>query len=110
MPKARSIRGSSSPHFTGSAAVDWRPIPKLNLSAEVRRHSSYFSDNADKPLLEIAGAAIADVRAEFQLQRFSIFIQAHNLFDTFAMKSLFVPTSGEAEEPRRISAGVEARF
>lgn len=99
-----------SPHFTGSAAVDWRPIPQLNLSAEVRRHSSYFSDNADKPLLEIAGATIADVRAEYQLQRFLIFIQAHNLFDTFAMKLLFVPTSGEAEEPRRISAGVEARF
>jgi outer membrane receptor protein involved in Fe transport len=99
-----------SPHFTGSAAVYWRPTPKLNLSAQVRRHSSYFSDNADKPLLQIAGATIADSRAEYQLQRFSLFIEARNLFDTFAMKLLFGPSSGEAEEPRRIRAGVEARF
>lgn len=99
-----------SPHFTGSVVVDWRPIPMLNLSAQVRRHSSYFSDNANNPLLEVTGATFADVRAEYQIQRFSLFVQAHNVLDTFAMKWLFTPTSGEAEGPRRISAGVEARF
>lgn len=99
-----------SPHFTGAVALDWRPVPSVRLSVQVRRHSSYFSDNVDNPLLQIGAATIADVRAEYQLRRFSLFLQARNLFDTFAMASMFTANSGEAEDPRRISGGIEMRF
>ncbi len=38
-----------SPHFTGAAAVDWRPLAQLRLSAQVRHHSPYFSDPENRP-------------------------------------------------------------
>ncbi len=99
-----------SPHFTGAIVLDWRPFRNLNLSAQVRRHSSYFSDNTDSPLLRIGGATIADVRAEYVTRRFSVFVQARNVLDKFAMLSMTTATSGEAEDPRRITAGVETHF
>jgi outer membrane receptor protein involved in Fe transport len=99
-----------SPHFTGAVAIDWRPLPALRLSAQLRHHDSYFSDNANKPQLRVDGATIADVRAEYGAGRFSVFLQGHNVFDQFAMLSLATATSGEAEDPRRLSAGIEARF
>jgi hypothetical protein len=40
----------------------------------------------------------------------SLFVQVHNVFDRFAMVLLETPVSGEAEEPRRIVAGIETRF
>jgi outer membrane receptor protein involved in Fe transport len=99
-----------SPHFTGTIAVDLRPVPKLRLSAQVRRHSSYFSDNADNPVLRIGPSTIADARLEYQLRPFLLFFQARNLFDSFAMAYMTTASSGEAEGPRRISAGLEMRF
>lgn len=99
-----------SPHFSGAIAVDWAPAPSLRLSAQVRRHTSYFSDNANSAALQIRAATIADARAELNVRRLSVFVQVHNAFDRFAMVVMSTPTSGEAEDPRRITAGVESRF
>jgi outer membrane receptor protein involved in Fe transport len=99
-----------SPHFSGAAGVDWTPLPALQLSAQVRRHSSYFSDNANSPALRIGPATIADARGEYEIGRLSLFVEVHNAFDRFAMVVLTTSTSGEAEEPRRITVGLERRF
>lgn len=99
-----------SPHFSGTVGVNWKPLPDVELSAQVRRHSSYFSDNANSLAQRIGPATLADARAEWQLKRLRLFVQVHNAFDRFAMVIQNSPTSGEAEEPRRITAGVETRF
>ena len=106
-----------SPHFTGSVAVDWEPADKLRLSAQVRHHSGYFTDPQNTPQLRVHGGTITDARAEYQLGNVSIFAQVRNLFDTLSMRDLgdFDPATGEplvgeAEDPRMIAIGLEARF
>ncbi len=99
-----------SPRLTATLAVDWQMPRGPRLSAQVRHHDSYFSDNANKPELSIGSATIIDARAEYDLGLVAVFVQARNVFDRFAMRSLSTAVSGEAEDPRRISAGIEARF
>jgi outer membrane receptor protein involved in Fe transport len=99
-----------SPHFSGAVGADWTPVRSLLLSAQVRRHSSYFSDNANMLSTRVDAATLADARLEWQVRRLSLFVQVHNVFDRFAMVVLETPKSGEAEEPRRIVAGIETRF
>lgn len=103
-------RFDRSPHFTGSTGIDWRPIDRLSISARARHHSSYFSDPANSSNLKIARGTNVDARAEYRLGRVSIFAQVRNVFDTFNMIDLSTPTSGEAEDPRSISIGVESNL
>jgi outer membrane receptor protein involved in Fe transport len=99
-----------SPHLTAALAVDWRSSSAFRLSAQVRHHDSYFSDNANKPEMRVGSATVMNARAEYDAGRFSVFVQAQNLFDRFAMVSLSTAVSGEAEDPRRINAGIAASF
>ncbi len=99
-----------APHFTGSIAIDWKPMRAFGLSAQVRHHSSYFTDNANSPALQIAPATIVDMRLEHQLKRALLFVQLRNLFNRFALIDQTTLTSGEAEDPRRVMIGVDARF
>lgn len=99
-----------SPHFSASAAVDWRPASCFQLSAQVRHHSSYFSDPENTPGTRVGSATIADARAEYQVGRVSLFVQVRNLFDSLALLDLGSPTEGEAEDPRTLAFGLAARF
>jgi outer membrane receptor protein involved in Fe transport len=99
-----------SPHFTGAVELDWAPTERVRLTAQVRHHGSYFSDPENTSELRVGSATIANARAEFRFQRFILFAQVRNLFDTFAMLDLGTPDSGEAEDPRTFGVGVEARF
>ena len=98
-----------SPHFTASAAVDWDASSRLRLSVQLRHHSSYFSDDENRPGTLVAPATVANARAEYRLKRVTLFAYARNLFDTFA----FVERdAGFAvlEDPREVAAGIETRF
>ena len=99
-----------SPHFTGSLAIDWKPTDRARLSAQVRHHSPYFTDPENSPELRIAAGTNVDARAEYQIGGVSIFGQVRNLFDEFRMRDLFSDTAGEAEDPRTVAIGLEARF
>lgn len=106
-----------SPHFSGSGAVDWRPVPKLRLSAQVRHHSPYFTDPENTPQIRVESGTIVDARAEYHLGSVSVFAQVRNLFDTLSMRDLGdfnartgEPLFGEAEDPRMFGFGLEARF
>jgi len=97
-----------APHFTGSAAIDWRPMDRLRLSAQLRHHNPYFGDPENSRELRVASGTSADARAEYRLGRTTIFGQVRNVFDAFNMLDVAVP--GEAEDPRTVSVGVETRF
>ena len=99
-----------APHFTGSAALDWRPIERLRLSAQVRRNSGYFSDDDETPTRRVEGATTMDARATFEAGGVILFGYARNVFDEFAMRYLSLPTSGVANDPREVGIGIESRF
>jgi len=106
-----------SPHFTGSVAIDWEPADELRLSAQVRHHGPYFTDPQNTPQLRVDGGTMADARAEYQLANVSVFAQVRNLFDTLSMRDLGdfnpvtgEPIAGEAEDPRMVAIGLDARF
>lgn len=99
-----------SPHFTAAAAVDWRPIPRLRLSAQIRHHSPYFSDPDNSPELRIGSGTNLDARFAYDVGTVSVFGQIRNWFDSLNLLSLGSPTAGEAEEPRTFAVGIEGRF
>jgi outer membrane receptor protein involved in Fe transport len=99
-----------APHFSAAAAIDWQPLDRLRVSAQVRHHSAYFTDPQNSRETRIGSATIADARAEYRLGKISIFAQVRNLFDTFALIDLGEPDAGEAEDPRTFAVGAEARF
>ena len=96
-----------SPHFTGSAAIDWQPVPNLRISAQLRHHSPYFSDPENSPEFRVRSGTSVDARAEYRRGRLSFFAQARNLFDALNVLDLTIPV--EAEDPRTLAVGVEVR-
>lgn len=99
-----------APHFSGSASVDWRPIDRLRLSAQVRRNSRYFSNDNETPALRVGGETTVDARADFDFGPARLFGYARNVLSEFEMRFLFSPTAGFANNPREVGVGVEARF
>jgi len=110
VPEIEGNEFDRSPHFTGSAAVDWAATRRLRLSAQVRHHSPYYADQQNTPATRIEAATIVDARAEYRFSRFTLFGQVRNLFDTLALLDLGSPTDAEAEDPRTFAVGLEARF
>ena len=104
-----------SPRFTGTAAVDWRPLRNVTLSAQARHTGRFYEDDANTPELRIAAATIVDARASWQSGPFTIFAYAQNLFDKFHITGWSdFPTNPNVEvttnDPREVGLGIEARF
>lgn len=99
-----------APHFTGSAAVDWSPVDPLRLSAQLRHHSAYFSNDANTPELRIGKATLVDARAAYAIGPVTAFAYVRNLFDSFYLRHLFSATRAQLEEPREFGVGLVARF
>ncbi len=99
-----------SPHFTGSAAVDWRPTDQLRLSVQIRHHGPYFSNGENAPALRISSGTNIDARAEYRIGRIRLFGQVRNLLDEYNLVDLDGVNSGEAEDPRVFAIGIEKSF
>jgi outer membrane receptor protein involved in Fe transport len=99
-----------SPRLSTVAAIDWRPANPWRLSAQIRHHSAYFSDDANTALRRIEPATIVDLRAAWTRRRATMFGYVRNAFDAFALSYLFTPTFGTATDPREVGVGLEARF
>jgi outer membrane receptor protein involved in Fe transport len=98
-----------SPHLSAAASVDWDATPRLRLSAQVRHHSSYFSDDGNGAGTLVPPATIADARAEYRLHRIILSAYLRNLFDNFAYIERDA-TTAVLEDPREIGVGIETRF
>lgn len=105
-----------SPHVSASAAVDWRPVAGLQLSVQARGSSGYFSDDANNPLLRIAGSATVNARAAYTQGGVTVFGYVRNLLDSYDLTYLFepimttMPTIATAGDPREVGLGLEFRF
>jgi outer membrane receptor protein involved in Fe transport len=99
-----------SPKFSASAAVDWRPVERLQVSAQLHHNSGYFSDELNSAARRVGGWTKLDARAEWNAGKVRLFGYARNAFDKFYMTYLFSPSFGTAGDPRELGLGVEARF
>lgn len=99
-----------APHVTATGSVEWRPIRHLQLSAQLRHSSGYWSDEANDPMRRIEGWTRVDGRAEWNAGRFKLFGYARNALDDFYLTWKFSPASATAGDPREIGLGVEANF
>lgn len=107
------IRGKEfqrSPAFSAAAAIDWRPVDPLRLSAQLRTTGDYFSDDANTESRRIDGFTTLNARAAYTAGRATLFGYVRNAFNKFHLTYLFTPTFGTAADPREVGVGVEARF
>jgi outer membrane receptor protein involved in Fe transport len=104
-----------SPRFTGAAGIDWEPFKNFRLTSQVRHNSAYFGDDANTPLLRVAGSTTVDAKATWRTPRFTAFAYAQNLLDEFHVTAWTGPVQdphvgGTANDPREIGLGIETRF
>lgn len=104
-----------APHFMGTAAVEWRPVQRLRLSALVRHSAGYWGDDQETPNFRIAPVTTLAERATWQIGRFSIFAYAQNVFDKFHITGWSDDRSSPdvevtTNDPREIGIGMEASF
>lgn len=100
-----------SPHFSGSVGIDWRPANRVQLSARLRHHSSYYSDPDNLQINKVPASTIVDTRVEYDAGRVSLFWQVRNFFDALGLLELGDDgRSAVAEDPIQVSVGIESRF
>lgn len=99
-----------APRFSASAAVSWRPVERLHLSAQLRHNSRYFSDDLNDPVRRIDGWTRLDGKLTWDAGKITGFAYGRNLLDDFHMTYLFNPNLGTAGDPLEAGIGIEARF
>jgi outer membrane receptor protein involved in Fe transport len=99
-----------APKLTAMAAVDWRPVKRLRLSAQLRHNSGYFSDDTETTELKVGPATTLNARAALELGKVNVFAYARNVTNEFHLVYLFDPASAVAADPREVGIGLEARF
>lgn len=99
-----------SPSLSASAAVDWRPLDPLRLSARARHHSGYFSDDIESPARRIEATTVVDLRGAYTIGSVTLFGYARNALNAFYLTYLFTPTFVTPGDPRELGIGIEAGF
>ena len=99
-----------APGLSASGSVEWWPVERLQLNAQIRHHSGYFSNDANTEALRVDAATIVDTRASYDFGRVALFGYARNLFDRFYLTNIFNPGFASTGEPREVGIGLEARF
>ena len=100
-----------SPAFTASAAVDWKPLDSLRLSAQARHNAPYFSDDFETPSTRIGAATVVDAKAAWTMGRFTLSGYVRNMFDRFELRSLAAGSGfATAIDPREYGVGLEEAF
>ncbi|QNN65669.1 TonB-dependent receptor [Sphingomonas rhizophila] len=99
-----------SPKFSASLAIDWMPLRGLNLSAQARRNSGYFSDDLNAADRHVAGWTNVDARVAYDLRKLRLFGYVRNVFDSFHLTYLLNSSLATAGDPREFGMGIEYRY
>ena len=90
--------------------ADWQVLRPLTLSARLRHHSGYFSDDLNTPTRKVDAGTEVDGRAAFTRGRFTLSAYARNLTDEFAVTYFIGPTTAVPNRPREIGLALETRL
>ena len=79
-PQLTGLRPAQAPIWSAVAGLDWRPVDRLSLAADLRWESRRFDDDLNSRVLDAAGTV--DVRAEWEMTpSATLWLAADNLFD-----------------------------
>jgi len=99
-----------SPPFSASAGIEWQPVNRVRLSAQLHRNAGYFSDETEQRDLRVGAMTTINAKAAVEWGPVTAFAYARNLLDEFAMRQLFLPDLGVPNDPREVGFGLEAAF
>ncbi|HZW15444.1 MAG TPA: TonB-dependent receptor [Brevundimonas sp.] len=104
-PQLTSLRPAQAPIWSVVAGLDWRPVERLALAADLRWESRRFDDDLNSRVLD--AAAIVDLRADWALTpSTTVWLAAYNLFDAEVEVSETGDGVSGFAPPRTLSLGV----
>lgn len=104
-PQLTGLRPAQAPIWSAVAGLDWRPVERLTLAADLRWESRRFEDDLNSRVLD--AAATVDVRAEWEIApSAAIWLAAHNLFDAEVETAETGTGVAGFGPPRTLSVGV----
>lgn len=83
----KTLRRSPDHHL--NARIAWLPIDSLTLELEGDFYSSYFADNENSPESDFTRGERINLRADYQLEDWRVWIHALNLTDTLEDRATF---------------------
>jgi outer membrane receptor protein involved in Fe transport len=104
-PQLTGLRPAQAPIWSVVAGVDWRPVDRLSLAADLRWESRRFEDDLNSRVLDAAGTI--DIRAEWTLApSATLWLAADNLFDAEVETAETGTGVASFGPPRTLSIGV----
>lgn len=104
-PQLTGLRPAQAPIWSAVAGVDWRPLERLSLAADLRWESRRFEDDLNSRVLDAAGTV--DVRAEWEMtSSAALWLAADNLFDAEVETAETGTGVAGLGPPRTLSVGV----
>ncbi|MDQ7813151.1 TonB-dependent receptor domain-containing protein, partial [Brevundimonas sp.] len=104
-PQLTGLRPAQAPIWSAVAGLDWRPLDRLALAADLRWESRRFDDDLNSRVLD--AAATVDLRADWSLTpSAAVWIAVHNLFDAEVEVAETGPGVAGFGPPRTLGLGV----
>ena len=102
-----------APEFTSLLGVTYEPIPLLRFGVTARYNNGYYSDDANTSTLRVPSYTVVDLRADYQVNNFTVFAFANNVLDKFYVTRITERRSqriADLGDPREIGIGVQLEF
>ncbi len=107
-PQLTGKRPAQAPALTATGGLDWRPLGRLALSAELRYESLRYEDDLNSRRLK-AGMQV-DARAGWRVaEQAEIYLAAENLFDARIAVGQTADGVTSYAAPQTLSVGVSYR-
>lgn len=104
-PQLTGLRPAQAPIWSAVAGVDWRPVDRLSLAADLSWESRRFEDDLNSRVLDAAGTI--DLRAEWEMTpSATLWLAADNLLDAEVETAETGTGVAGFGPPRTLSVGV----
>jgi vitamin B12 transporter len=107
-PQLTGLRPANTPQLTATGGLDWRPLEKLTVTADLRYESARYDDDQNTRRLR-AGAEV-DARAAWSLGRGAeVYLAAENLGNADIVVAQTADGTNSYSAPRTIRIGFAYR-
>jgi outer membrane receptor protein involved in Fe transport len=108
-PQLTRLRPAQAPPWTVVAGIDWRPLDRLTLGADVRWEGRRFEDDLNSRVL--GSAATVDLRADWRATPYAaLWVAVDNLGDAQVEVSETADGTEGFGPPRTIRAGLRITY
>ena len=107
-PQLTGLRPAQTPEAAVTATADWRPMPRLGLSGEIRYESARFDD--DQNTRPIAAGTGVNARMDYRVQgAASLYVSAENLLGAAIQTGRTAVGVISYDAPRVVTVGLAYR-